>query len=233
MRSCSDDTGEFFMTNGAILHYHYSGNNAQKSIREPLPYHGNPAWSYYDAVFANSGNPPAMSEESAVASAIEVRNAGVPFFWLSNYDGVGDIGGWNESSRIRFHESGAIFVNISAMALGLGSLTAGTIEDRMQGDQKDPHFCLPGPPDEMGLLLLKIMWAVRQGDSRHEVNLSHRGSLNGTGKRYSYVTMFLPPVVVLLSLCCFVFYRGWPGGRYRTYVQGWRKSDRKLQAPSA
>ena len=207
VHSCTDDTGEFFMTNEAILHYHYSGNNENKHVREALRFHGNVSWSYYDAIFANSGNHPAMSEESAVQSAIEIQDAGVSFFWLSNYDGVGAMSEWKESNRLRFHESGARYVDISAMTSGLDALTKAKVEHL----EHDPHFCLPGPPDEMGLLLLKIMWAVHEGYSHREINSSsHRGSFTPVGERYSHaLLMFLPAAVVLLSVWRFVSYRGW------------------------
>ena len=194
------------MTNEAILHYHYSGNNGNKHVREALPFHGNISWSYYDAIFANSGNPPAMTEESAVQSAAEIQDAGVPFFWLSNYDGVGSMTGWKESNRLRFHESGARYVDISAMASGLEALT----KERVENIENDPHFCLPGPPNEMGLLLLKIMWAVHQGGSYREANISRRESFTPVGERWSHaLLMFLPAAVVLLSVWRFVSYRGW------------------------
>lgn len=183
------------MTNKAIMHYHYAGHGDNKNIRETLPYHRNVHWSYYDAVFANSGNPPAMSEESVVESAVELQRAGVPFFWLSNYDGVGDMSGWKESNRLAFHESGARYVNISAMTLGLDALTKGSVESRtISPGNPDPHFCLAGPPDEMASLLLKIMWAVHHASPKPDSHL---------------LMMLLAPAVVLLSFCCFVSCRVW------------------------
>eukprot|EP00752_Nemacystus_decipiens_P009300 g8311.t1 len=166
-KDCSDDFGEFYMTNGAIVHYYFSGGEANKSISDALSYHNNATWSDYDAVFANGGNSPKMSRESVLSSAFELRNASVPFFWLSEYDGYGDLNRWEASDIVLFHESGARFLDVGAMARGLRSLTKGAIEEHSTSNsfQKkfgDPHFCLPGPPDEMALLLLKLVWAVHQ-----------------------------------------------------------------------
>lgn len=207
------------MANGAVAHYHFAGGEADKSIADALPFHDDVAevadaarsrsngcrrWSYYDAVFANSGNAPAMSEASVLASALELQEASVPFFWLSTFDGTGDIGGWREHDRSAFRNSGARYVNISAMALGLGSLTKGGVEDlRDPVGEPDEHFCLPGPPDEMGLLLLKIMWAVRGENSE---NFRRGVSGAGAGRGFSpLLLMFSPVVVVLLSFGCFAF----------------------------
>eukprot|EP00903_Cladosiphon_okamuranus_P012673 g11853.t1 len=164
-KDCSDDTAEFYMANDAVVDYYFSGGDTNKSIGDALSYHNNASWSEYDAVLANSGNSPVMSTESVLASAFELRDASVPFFWLSSYDGVGDVNDWEASDTSLFHESGARFVDISTMTRGLRSLTKGAIEEHSTSDSfsnrfGDPHFCLPGPPDEMALLLLKIMWAL-------------------------------------------------------------------------
>ena len=165
------------MTNGAIVHYHMADSGKGKSTRDALAFHNSsPDWLHYDAVFANSGNPRYLSEESVLTSAFELHAAAVPFFWLSEYDGVGHINGWEASKVSRFHESGAKFVDIRSMTHGLRSFTKGAVESggQSQGGGKvgddsfflrnggDPHFCLPGPPDEMAVLLLKLMWAVHQ-----------------------------------------------------------------------
>lgn len=157
------------MTNGATLHYYFAGGDANKSIGDALSHHNDASWSDYDVVFANSGNPPMMSEESALTSALELQNASVPLFWLSAYDGSGDINRWEPSDILRFHESGARYLDINSMARGLRSMTKGAVEGGRHESESfsnkfgDPHFCLPGPPDEMGLLMLKLMWAVYQG----------------------------------------------------------------------
>lgn len=162
------------MTNGAIVHYYFSHRDENKRVWDALGIHNKvPYWSHYDAVFANSGNEPYMSEESILTSAFELQHAAVPFFWLSQYDGVGDINGWGASNVSRFHESGARYVDIRSMTHGLRSFTKGAVESVEKNkenvgdtfglhDGGDPHFCLPGPPDEMALLLLKLMWAVHQ-----------------------------------------------------------------------
>ncbi len=44
------------------------------------------------------------------------------------------------------------------MAHGLDGLTRKGAEGL---EEDDPHFCLPGVPDEIGLLLLELAWASR------------------------------------------------------------------------
>ena len=148
------------MANGAILHFYFAHTENNKSIERALRSHDNVPLSYYDAVFANAGNSPHLSEESILATAFELQNYSAPFFYLSKYGGTeGFVTEWEEHNRVLFRESGARYVDISAMAHGLTSLTRGAVEHK---HGVDSHYCLPGPPDQMGLLLLKIMWAVHQ-----------------------------------------------------------------------
>ncbi|CAN0502780.1 unnamed protein product, partial [Scytosiphon promiscuus] len=51
--------------------------------------------------------------------------------------------------------SGAIYVDIYSMVKGMEAWTKGAVEGEL-----DPHYCLPGLPDELAVLLLKIVWAV-------------------------------------------------------------------------
>lgn len=166
-QECYDDRAEFYMTNGAAVHYYFAHADNNKDIRDALAFHDHLPLSYYDAVIANSGNTPTMSPDSVLSSAFELQQAAVSFFWLSSYDKTGDINGWEASNIASFHESGARYVDISAMTYGLRSMTKGAIEgtttSQSYDDQfGDPHFCLPGPPDEMGLLLLKLVWAAHE-----------------------------------------------------------------------
>lgn len=80
------------------------------------------------------------------------------FFWLSTYEGRGHPKGWNSRQReTDFPESGAKFVHVGGMAQGLHRFTREFVQ---KTGYPDPHFCMPGPPDEIGLLLLKLMWAL-------------------------------------------------------------------------
>ena len=152
---CTDNTAEFHFDNGAVLHYHMAGTEENKSLSDSLGSHGNVTWSWYDAVFANRGNNPPLSTESVLKAAVELQEASVPFFWMNQYSGVGDLGDWDDEQRLRFRSSGAKHVKIDSMTRGMKDLTKGSIEDT-----EDPHFCLPGPPDEMAVLLIRMMWAL-------------------------------------------------------------------------
>lgn len=120
--------------------------------------HGNASLSDYDVVFANVGNGPPMTADSVCDAALQAQAAAVPFFFLSLYSGKGDIGEWDASQRTTFFESGARYVDVGDMVLGLDEFTRAAVE----GEESDNHFCLPGPPDEIGLLMLNLMWAVHR-----------------------------------------------------------------------
>ena len=152
---CTDDWGEFYFDNGATVHYTFE-HHQEKNIDDARYDHGNETLSFYDAVIVNPGNGPRMTQTHVVELAHELQAIGVPLFWLSSYDGHGDIGLWSEEHRERFTASGAHFVPIGDMARGLKAWTKGSVE----GSHSDRHYCLPGPPDEMALLMLKLLWAV-------------------------------------------------------------------------
>ena len=152
---CTDDWGEFYFDNGATVHYTFE-HHQEKNIDDARYDHGNETLSFYDAVIVNPGNSPRMTQTHVVELAHELQAIGVPLFWLSSYDGHGDIGLWSEEHRERFTASGAHFVPIGDMARGLKAWTKGSVE----GSHSDRHYCLPGPPDEMALLMLKLLWAV-------------------------------------------------------------------------
>lgn len=97
-----------------------------------------------------------MTADAVCDVAFELQAAAVPFFFLSLYSGKGDIGDWDVSQRTTFFESGARYVNVGDMVLGLDEFTKAAVE----GEENDNHYCLPGPPDEIGVLILNLMWAV-------------------------------------------------------------------------
>ncbi|CAM9224832.1 unnamed protein product [Scytosiphon promiscuus] len=156
---CSDDISEFVFSNGAVLHYYFANRQKDKRVSDALPRFNVSSLSYYDVVIANNGNGPRMHSSRTLEAAAELQNASVPFLWLSTYDGrhgrEGDVDGWKARDRERMEVLGAKYVRIGVMALGLDHLHKRVVEPR----SGDSHFCLPGPPNEMALLLLKLVWA--------------------------------------------------------------------------
>ncbi|CAN0198178.1 unnamed protein product [Scytosiphon promiscuus] len=157
---CSDGTSEYTFANGAVLHYQFAGGQQNKRVSAALPHFNVSAFSYYDAVIANYGNPPSLEPPEVLAAAAELKDASVPFFWLSTYEGLngegGDVDGWALDDRVRMDSLGVKYVRVGVMALGLDHLRKKNVQPEVGGD---PHFCLPGPPNEMALLLLKLVWA--------------------------------------------------------------------------
>ena len=154
---CDDSNGEFFFENGATVHFTFSDRNRGKRLKHEQIEHGNEPLSSYDAVIMNSGNPPRMKSSVALAGAIEVQNAGAQFVWLSEYGRGTGIDSWPEDEREAFYESGAKFLDVNRMVTGLKYLTKGKVEG-----SGDPHFCMPGPPNEIAILVLQLMWAVHE-----------------------------------------------------------------------
>eukprot|EP00903_Cladosiphon_okamuranus_P014839 g13740.t1 len=156
--SCNSNESAFEFENGAVLHYHFAHREDDKSIDDALKIHGTELWDY-DAVFANPGNRPRMQEQKVLREAGALKEAGVPFFWLSAYDGHGDVLGWSSEGQEEFRDSGARFVPIHRMVESLTYLTRGVVEK-----EGNHHFCLPGPPTEIGILLLRIAWALHDAN---------------------------------------------------------------------
>lgn len=140
------------------MHFTYSGSHV-KNLRDATSDHGAEQPSSYDAMFMNAGNAITLTAEEAIKLAIHIQGAGTPFFWLSTYDGVGSFSDWSLDQRTRFLASGARYIDIQSMVRGMEAWTRGVVEGI-----HDPHFCLPGPPNEIAVLLLKIIWAVYEDD---------------------------------------------------------------------
>lgn len=137
------------------MHFTFSHREDTKDLAVARDTHGMEDLSSYDAVFMNPGNHPAIGAEKAVEIALEVQTAGTQAFWLSTYSGDGQISNWSEDQRARFYGSGAHYVDIECMAKEMEPWTKGGV-----GGGDDAHFCMPGPANEMALLLLKLVWAV-------------------------------------------------------------------------
>ena len=153
--SCYDSRGVFRFDNGATIHYHFAHTEMSKRIEDGIRVHET-GFGDYDAVVANSGNKPPMEPEELLRVANELKEEGVPLIWLSTYEGNGAVDQWSDEQRVEFEESGAKFVPIHRMVESLTYLTKGVIEG-----EHNPHFCMPGPPNEIGILLLQTAWAIR------------------------------------------------------------------------
>lgn len=144
-----------------MVHYVFAHTQEDKHIESSLHYHTATSMSYYDVVVANAGNPPYMNQSSLLQSAVKMQNEGVQLLWLSEYDGAGDIGDWNTSEKTRLADSGTMFLPVHYMVRGVEQWTKGFVDGGVMDG--DPHYCLPGPPDQIGLLLLRILWALHDG----------------------------------------------------------------------
>ena len=160
--SCDDNMGEFRFDNGAAIHYRFAHREMSKRLEDGIRVHGT-RFEDYDVVVVNSGNRPRMEPEELLRVSNELKEQGVPLMWLSTYDGTGDIEKWSDEQRAEFKESGAKFVPIHRMVQSIQYLTKGAIEG-----ESNHHFCMPGPPNEIGILLLQTAWAMRAESERGE-----------------------------------------------------------------
>lgn len=144
------------------MHFTFSDQSHDKGLKDARNSHGSHDLASYDVVFANRGNPPGLEPNEAVEMALQVHEAEAQFFWLSGYDGVGDVGKWIKATRARFFDSGAKYVDVGSMMQGMYEWTIGAVKN-----SPDDHFCMPGPSDELAVLLVKLMWALyEEGESR-------------------------------------------------------------------
>lgn len=151
---CCDDRAIFEFENNGTLHYWFADQERNKSVEDALESFDKPA-THYDAIVANAGNEPVMDTEHVVSAAEFFHQAGVPFLWLTTYDGVGDIRSWDAEDRQAFEAANGKHIPVHEMMESMGIFTRGVVET-----MNDDHFCLPGPPDELGLLILQVIWAL-------------------------------------------------------------------------
>ena len=149
-----------------MVHYVFAHHQNDKQIESGLLSH-NTSLSYYDVVVANSGNDPHINRSSLLQSAVKIQNEEVQLIWLTDYSGTGDISGWEASEKTQLAGTGTMFLPVHYMVRGLGQWTKGFVVDGVINGEK--HYCLPGPPDHMGLLMLRVMWALYEewGGTRH------------------------------------------------------------------
>ena len=152
----------FEFENGAELHYHFAHKEEGKRIEDGLRAHGT-QFSDYDAIVANPGNDPRLETNEFLRTAGSLKDEGIPLFWLSSYDGEGNVGDWTHAERRQFERSGARFIPVHNMVESLSYLTKGAVEGEF-----NPHFCMPGPPNEIGILLLKVAWALRASEDQDD-----------------------------------------------------------------
>ncbi|CAM9726063.1 unnamed protein product, partial [Pylaiella littoralis] len=108
--------------------------------------------------------------------------------WVSHYDGNGDVASWTSEEQAEFWNSGARFLPVHRMVEGLEYLTKGVVEGETSGN---PHFCMPGPPNEIGILVLRVAWSLHDERVRREKKEEKekegeegkgKGKETGTGK---------------------------------------------------
>lgn len=144
----------FELDDNTVIHYFFAAENVNKSIDIAFSQFGTSPEDYDFAVF-NAGNIPVMPADEAVASAQRIHQAKGSFVWLATYDGEGDVRSWSPEQQQAFLATDAKFIAVNSMMKSVVDFTRGAAEGISDG-----HFCLPGPPDELGLLLRQVIWAL-------------------------------------------------------------------------
>lgn len=152
---CTDDQAVFELRNKAIVHFWFAGDDRNKSIEHAFQEFGTSV-ADYDVIIANAGNKPPMETEHVVSSAQHFYRANVSFLWLTTYDGEGDIRNWTDEDQQAFVAANGKHVPVHRMIKSVTNFTRGFVEGT-----NDEHFCLPGPPNELGRVVLQLIWALQ------------------------------------------------------------------------
>lgn len=150
--SCNDGGGYFVFDNDSAVKFIVSHTESNKGydklisqvrvIREG------------DIFFMNSGNMPYISVEEVLKIAKEINYYGAKLFFLSNYY-YNPLVFWTNDNKKKLEEYNVTYLNITCMTNGIYDWRKSEVE----GGELDGHFCLPGPPNEMAFLILRLIWA--------------------------------------------------------------------------
>lgn len=162
---CCDDRGEYELCDGVTVHYHFANNDNNKSVEQALE-DFDTSFADYDFIIANAGNTPRMHTDRAVRAAQLSHDAGASFIWLTTYNGIGDVGKWTAEDRQAFAAANVTYIPVHDMMESMINFTTGVAK----GTQ-NTHFCLPGPPDELGVFLLELIWALYSERSNTRGNI--------------------------------------------------------------
>ncbi|CAM9862282.1 unnamed protein product [Discosporangium mesarthrocarpum] len=150
---CNDDVVSVVFENHASIKYIFADNERAKSIGKYAEVAFGMKPSDFDVVVANPGNMPYMTRESLVSTARALNGTGTALFWMSTYDGTYL---WEDQQESPL--KGLDVVQFDTHNI-VSSQTSYQVQNVEMGHVNDPHFCLPGPPLELGVLLLDLIWA--------------------------------------------------------------------------
>lgn len=151
--ACNDGGGDFVFDNGAAVTYLFSDTESKsynklisqvRVIREG------------DIFVINNGNMPKMGQEEILETAKEIKHSGGKLFFLSSYYyNTSHLDFWTKENKKKLKEYDVTYLDVTCMTNGIHDWRKSEIE----GGEKDTHFCLPGPPNEIAFLLLRLIWA--------------------------------------------------------------------------
>lgn len=153
---CGDDRSVFEFSNKATVHFWFANVEKNKSIQKAFQAFGTSPKDY-DVIVANAGNDPKLPISRLVNSARNFHSTGVRFLWLTTYHGDGDILKWKDTERQAFEQASGVYLPVHDMMKSVARFTRGRVEGGGDG-----HFCLPGPPNELGTLVLRLLWALHE-----------------------------------------------------------------------
>ena len=151
---CCDDRAVYHLRDDVTVHFWFAHREGNKSIDHAFN-EFNTSVADYDFVVANAGNSPRMSTPNVVRAAQSFHDASVSFLWLTTFEGAGDIRHFASEEREIFTAAGAKYVPVHYMMESMTKYTRGVAEG-----SGNNHFCLPGPPDELGVLILQLIWSL-------------------------------------------------------------------------
>lgn len=153
----------FRFRNGASWHYQYAQDDnvgVQKSVDDRIGYFSVDPENI-DVIVANHCNGRPLTYASLLTTAQRFAGSETLIIWLTAYDGVGKF---SEEKMETLRALGVVQVDLSVMMSDPRLIELSCLA--VQKIPRDSHYCLPGPPDEISILILRIIWAHFQEQSR-------------------------------------------------------------------
>ncbi|CAM9315731.1 unnamed protein product [Sphacelaria rigidula] len=162
--NCRDDTSSFTLRNGASIHYKFSDEHIMsKNILREIASMGLDLVDV-DVVFSNGGNGKEMSFKDLHESARALKESETLLVWLSKFYNRNTIYTGPRGKALR--DIDVIQFDMSTMMRTHLKPVKEFSHRFVEGRAGDTHYCMPGPPDELGILFARIVWAhfLRQQD---------------------------------------------------------------------
>lgn len=154
---CDDDISSVSFRNGARVFFRFSDISIRnKQIEREMRSMGLDPTDV-DVIISNSGNGEKMTFESLRTTAQNFRGSGKLILWLSNYFHVTSLFEGQQARTLA--DLGVVQFDMSKVMRHTLHPNEKSYCQVVENRQLDTHYCMPGPPDELGILLARMVWA--------------------------------------------------------------------------